>query len=241
MSPPSTPQVGNRSSVDTESEGTMSNTNTPTNTNNASNAGASSFSLQWLLYNKHRITKLEGPNNHGTAYTGLSVHLWLKLPERNFESEQITSEEERIPIVCCNESSIETSARLVWENCLEMRNATTFAEFKKAMIDNLAAATSTRIYDQFEELFKMQWNKSSSVTTHINQALSHFNSFCEEVEARYGVNYSPEGQRIFFLAMICCKLPNRAIKTELKKAKTVNKTITEIVAELTENSACINL
>lgn len=97
------------------------------------------------------------------------------------------------------------------------------------MIDNLSPAKSARIYDH-----KMQWKKASSAASPLYQALSYFTSFCEEVEARYIVAYSPEGQIIFLMVMLYCKLPDRVMKTELNKAMSANKTITKLLAELTE-------
>ena len=196
------------------------------------NAGPTSFNLQRLFYAKNAIPTLEGPGSD----TGPSLHLWLKILERSFEAERITDEEEKIAIACCHISPKETStARIVVENCLEVRNARTFAELKRALLNNLAPSTSTRLFDQFDELLNLQWNRNTSISTHINQSLGYFNSYLEEVEARYNVTYSPEGQKIFLMSILYHKLQNRPMKMELNKAMaTANKTVTELVAELTE-------
>ncbi|KAL7630833.1 UNVERIFIED_CONTAM: hypothetical protein RMT77_018951 [Armadillidium vulgare] len=172
----------------------MSNTNNPPAAGGSNaNAGASSFNLQRLFYSKNAIPTLEGPGSD----TGPTLHLWLKILERSFEAEHITDEEEKIAIACCNISAKESStARIVVENCLEVRNARTFTGLKKALLDNLAPSSSTRLFDQFDELLKLQWSKSTSISTHVNQSLGYFNAFLEEVESRYNVTYSPEGQNI---------------------------------------------
>ncbi|KAB7508105.1 Neuralized-like protein 4 [Armadillidium nasatum] len=142
INPPSTPQVGtniNRTNAQTPTPN-MANAPPPTPPGAGNNAGTPAFNLQRLFFAKSKIPLLEGPGG-----TGPTVHLWLKLLERSFEAEHVIDEAEKIAIACCNVSPLESSsARIVLENCTEVMSARTFADFKKALLDNLAPATSTR-------------------------------------------------------------------------------------------------
>ncbi|KAL7630064.1 UNVERIFIED_CONTAM: hypothetical protein RMT77_019807 [Armadillidium vulgare] len=110
---------------------------------------------------------------------------------------------------------------------------------KKTKVNNLVPATSSTLFDNFEKFCKLPWTKTSNVSIHLNQSLGFFSKFCEEAEARFGIKYSPEGQRVILMSMFYCKLPTRAMKAEISKAFTADKTITDFIVELTENLSLV--
>ncbi|KAL7638479.1 UNVERIFIED_CONTAM: hypothetical protein RMT77_011049 [Armadillidium vulgare] len=187
------------------------------------NDGRNHFNIQRFFHSKHRIPMLEGPSLLSGLAIGPSVHLWIKLLQRSFIFENNTSESERLGMASCHISTNErSSVRLVLETYLEISNANTFEEFKQAMINNLAPATSMIIYEQFEELYRIPWNKSTNITAYMNQVLSFLIAYCEEADARCGIKIEKKVQNLLLISMLSVKLPSKALKAEVDKAFTTD-------------------
>lgn len=111
---------------------------------------------------------------------------------------------------------------------MEIRNERTFEEFKQAIITNLSPATSTRLYEKFEELNRIPWTESSNITAHMNQALAFLTIYCEETDARYGIKIEDKVQRLLLASMLYVKLPSKVLKVEVNKIFTANKNHNDI-------------
>src|SRR5678816_2314449 len=96
-----------------------------------------------LFMSKIKIPILDGPPAIGAASTGPHVNSWLKILEHNFAQEGITRDQEKITCALVHISAdANSSARIALEATPELSEATSYEEFKKVLLENLAPMTS---------------------------------------------------------------------------------------------------